>query len=110
MQNKALDLVRKSKRQSGSIFTVLLAGITMAGALSVVLYQNISGPLSSSVRVTNKNAAKTQIQSVSSIVIINAVQQTDNGDCDADGSVEPPEWRVGAMGPTGGGLVPLTIG
>ncbi|MCK5518527.1 MAG: hypothetical protein KAI61_03855, partial [Alphaproteobacteria bacterium] len=109
MQNKTSDSIRKPKRQSGSIFTVLLAGIAMAGALSVVLYQNISGPMSSSIRITNKNAAKTQLQSVSSIVIINATNQTDDGDCDADGSVEPPEWRVGA-GPTGGGLVPLTIG
>lgn len=96
--------------ESGSVFTVLLAGIAMASALSVVLYQTISGPMSSMVRVTNKTASKTQMQSVTSILIMDAVNQGNNGDCDADGSVEPREWRVGTYGPIGGGLVPLTIG
>jgi len=95
--------------QSGSVFTVLLAAIAMAGALSFVMYQTVSGPMSSMVRVTNKTSAKSQMMSVSSIVIMDALNQASGGDCDADGSVEPRAWRVGA-GPTGGGLLPNTIG
>lgn len=96
--------------QSGSIFTILLAGIAMASALSLVLYQTISGPMASMARMTNKTAAKSQMQSVANIVIMDAANQADNGDCDGDGSVEPREWRVGTYGPVGGGLIPLTIG
>jgi hypothetical protein len=38
-----------ARSESGSVFTILLAGIAIAGALSVVLYQTISGPMSSMV-------------------------------------------------------------
>jgi hypothetical protein len=110
MQDKMVDFDRRRIRQAGSVFTVLLAGIAMAGALSFVLYQTVSGPMSSMVRVTNKTAAKAQMQSVSSIVIMDAVNQPSNGDCDNDGSVEPRAWRTGTYGPTGGGLLPTTIG
>ena len=58
--------------ESGSVFTVLLGAVAMAGALSVILYQTMSGPMSSMVRITNKTSAKTQMQSVSSIVIMDA--------------------------------------
>jgi hypothetical protein len=102
--------VQETSGQAGSVFTVLLAGIAMASALSLVLYQTISGPMASMVRVTNKTAAKAQMQSVGNILIMDAVNQANGGDCDADGSVEPREWRVGTYGPTGGGLIPLTIG
>src|ERR1035437_10830257 len=88
------------RSESGSVFTVLLAGIAIAAALSVVLYQTISGPMSSMVRVTNKTAAKSQMQSVGSIVIMSAVNQANGGDCDADSSVEPLPWRTGTYGPT----------
>src|SRR5665811_1672175 len=107
MQDKS---THKTSRQSGSVFTVLLVGIAMASALSLVLYQTVSGPMSSMVRVTNKTAAKAQMQAISNIVIMDAVNQANGGDCDADGSVEPRSWRVGTYGPTGGGLIPITIG
>ncbi|MBI3441066.1 MAG: hypothetical protein HY052_04575, partial [Proteobacteria bacterium] len=110
MRNKLPNSARQRARQAGSVFTVLLAGVAMASALSLVLYQTISGPMSSMVRITNKTAAKAQLQSVSNIVIMDAINQASGGDCDGDGAVEPREWRVGAYGPTGGGLIPLTIG
>lgn len=106
----ATDNQRRTNPESGSVFTMLLAGIGMAGALSLVLYQTVSGPMSSMVRVTNKTSAKSQMNSVSSIVIMDALNQANSGDCDADGNVEPRAWRVGTYGPTNGGLIPLTIG
>ncbi|MBU6475989.1 MAG: hypothetical protein KGQ70_08485, partial [Alphaproteobacteria bacterium] len=93
------------------MFTVLLAGIAIAGVLSVVLYQTISGPMSSMVRVNNVTSAKSQMQSIGSIIIMNAVNLANNGDCDSPttGTVKPAGWRAGS-GPAGGGLVPDDIG
>src|ERR1035437_1817197 len=77
------------RSESGSVFTVLLAGIAIAAALSVVLYQTISGPMSSMVRVANKTSAKSQMQSVGNILIMAAINQSgalpspwSNGECD----------------------------
>ena len=58
MRDNALDSMHKKTRQAGSVFTVLLVGIAMASALSLVLYQTISGPMSSMVRVTNDTLDK----------------------------------------------------
>lgn len=63
-------MTRQQTSQSGSVFTILLAGIAMAAALSVVLYSTISGPMSSMVRVMNKTQAKSQMQSIASIIIM----------------------------------------
>src|ERR1700687_5188034 len=101
-----------SNPESGSVFTVLLAAVAMAAALSVVLYQTISGPMSSMVRVSNATTAKSQMQSIGTIVIMAAINQANNGECDIAGgntNVVPPPMRAGT-GPTGGGLIPLTIG
>ena len=77
------------------------------------MYDTISGPMSSMVRVSNATAAKTQMQAIGSIVIMAAINQNTapyvNGDCDGDGDIEPPEWRTGT-GPAGGGLLPSNIG
>ncbi len=101
----------KLNRQSGSVFTVLLAGVAMAGALSVVVYQIMSGPMASMVRVGNKTMTKTQLHSVSNIMIMDALNQPASGDCDADGSVEPREWRETTNDkPINGGLIPNTVG
>src|ERR1700722_18201511 len=102
------DKIRKvgARSESGSVFTVLLAGIAIAAALSVVMYQTISGPMSSMVRVTNKTTAKSQMQSVASIVIMDAANNLpNNGDCAGAGYVVPRSWKPGS-GPPGGGLLP----
>ena len=85
---------KRARSERGSVFTVLLAGIAIAGALSVVLYQTISGPMSSMVRVTNKTSAKSQMQSVATIMIMDAVNNMpNNGDCAGVGFVVPRSWR-----------------
>ena len=102
---------KANNSQSGSIFTILLAAIGIAAALSVVLYQTISGPMSSMVRVTNKTSAKSQMQSVASIIIMDAINNLPNGgDCASAGYVVPRSWRTGTVFPSGGGLIPTTIG
>ena len=110
-------MTRRQTSQSGSVFTILLAGIAIAGALSVVLYSTISGPMSSMVRVTNKTQAKSQMLSVASIDIMSASNASGslptpwtNGNCDGNGYVVPPAMRTGTVTPVGGGLIPTTIG
>ena len=110
-------MTRRQTSQSGSVFTILLAGIAIAGALSVVLYSTISGPMSSMVRVTNKTQAKSQMLSVASIDIMSASNASGslptpwtNGNCEGNGYVVPPAMRTGTVTPVGGGLIPTTIG
>jgi|GEM_PF-6193978 len=102
----------KRIKEKGSVFTVLLAGVALAATLSVVLYQVISGPMASVVRVSNKTAAKNQLQSVGSIIIMDAINGATGGDCDNDGSVEPKAWKDKGTSnaPVGGGLLPPNIG
>jgi hypothetical protein len=105
-------MTRRQTSQSGSVFTILMAGIAIAAALGVVLYQTISGPMSSMVRITNKTQAKAQMQSIASIIIMDAVNNMpNNGDCSGTGvgMVVPRSWKPGT-GPTGGGILPTTIG
>src|SRR5580704_15511230 len=105
-------MTRRQTSQSGSVFTILMAGIAIAAALGVVLYQTISGPMSSMVRITNKTQAKAQMQSIASIVIMDAINNMpNNGDCTGTGvgMVVPRSWKPGT-GPTGGGILPTTIG
>jgi endosialidase-like protein len=105
-------MTRRQTSESGSVFTILMAGIAIAAALSAVLYSTISGPVSSMVRITNKTQAKAQMQSIASIIIMDAVNNMpNNGDCSGTGvgMVVPRSWKPGT-GPTGGGILPTTIG
>jgi hypothetical protein len=87
-----------------------MAGIAIAAALGVVLYQTISGPMSSMVRISNKTQAKAQMQSIASIIIMDAINNLpNNGDCASASFVVPRSWKSGT-GPTGGGILPTTIG
>lgn len=105
-------------KAKGSVFTVLLAGIAIAGALSIVLYQTVSGPMSSMMRVNSQASLKMQLQAIGNIVIMDAANQSgvgppawSNGDCDGDQMLEPREWRdTAGSKPANGGLLPLTIG
>jgi hypothetical protein len=104
---------KRARSQRGSVFTVLLAGIAIAGALSVVLYQTISGPMSSMVRVSNKTSTKSQMQAIANIIVMDAVNNMPNGgDCSGAsyGFVVPRSPNPTAPNPTGGGEVPGTIG
>lgn len=103
-------LMRKSG-QSGSVFTVLLAGIGLTAALSLTTYSIFTGPVSSISRITQKAMADTQMLAISKIAIMDAANQAAAGDCDADGFIEPRTWRTTTGNkPTNGGLVPLTMG
>ena len=116
MKDRA-EIIRKDRprSESGSVFTILLAGIAIAAAISVVLYQTVSGPMSSMVRVQNKTSAKAQMQSIGSIVIMSSVNQNNGVPCDNGAGnpyVVPVPFTTGAVGsvPVGGGLIPISLG
>lgn len=108
----------------GNIFTILLSGIVLSGALSVSLYQLMGGTVFSTVRLAKKTATEAQIQNAARILISLSGNQTLSpqtnvpGDCDADGFVEPPPFRAAAtwaasepeIHPVNGGLLPLDTG
>jgi len=73
----------------------------------------VRGPLATSVKVTRQNSAETSLSMAMRLAAMAAAtQQASNGDCDGDGYIEPIPYRSAgaAPHPTGGGLVPLTIG
>lgn len=102
------------KRNRGNVFTILLGGVVLASALSYMMYQTMAGPVASMSRVTKIAAAKSQMASLSSAVIGDAVNVIANtarqsaADCDADNYMEPAEWATGS-GPTGGGILPTGL-
>jgi hypothetical protein len=100
------------KAEKGSIFTVLLGGIAMIALISLSLFQLMSGPLTSASKVTQLNLAQTDMLTISRIAIVDAANQSDQGDCDTDLYVEPRPWRdPGATAaPVNGGLIPLGMG
>ena len=101
----------RAHQQKGNVLTVLLSAVVLAGVLSFTVYHVMSGPLASAVRVSNKISADDQILSVSRSIITASVDQANSGDCDSDGSVEPPVWVTTAGNkPTNGGLLPTTLG
>lgn len=100
------------KSESGSIVTVLMAGVALLAALTFGSYQFISGPLSTTAKVNQNNAVKTQMAATSRSAVMDAASQTDFGDCDLDGYIEPRIWRdaAGKPAPINGGLLPSEFG
>lgn len=85
----------------------------MVGILGAAVVSYIRGPLAASVRVTRHNAAETSLSmGMQLAAVASATRQANNGDCDGDGYIEPIPYRSAgaAPHPTGGGLIPLTIG
>lgn len=96
---------------SGNIMILLLGGIILAGSLSYIISQMMSGPMLTITKVARRVTAEAEMESIARMIIVNTGNLANSGDCDSDSSVEPPEWRATAGAkPTGAGLLPLTIG
>ena len=91
--------------QRGNVFTILLGGVAFAGALSYIVYQTLSGPVASMVRVTHGTAAQAQMHGLARSVVVDTLSQ---GDCDDDTFLEPRAWTTGT-GPTNGGQLPAAM-
>lgn len=90
---------------------MLLGGIALTALLSFAIFQTISGPIKTMVKVTNDTMTDVQIHTSTRGMVMNLVNN-DTGDCDSDGSLEFPVWRdpSGANAPTNGGLIPTDQG
>lgn len=96
-------------REAGNVFFALFGTIVFLGALGATVSTFIKGPLTSAVQVTRSGAAETQMAVIAQVITMQAASA---GSCDGDPEVEPIAWRdpAGQPAPTGGGLVPLTLG
>jgi hypothetical protein len=98
-------------KNQGNVFTMLLGGIALTALLSFAIFQTISGPIKTMVKVTNDTMTDVQIHTSTRGMVMNLVNN-DTADCDSDGSLEFPVWRdpSGANAPTNGGLIPTDQG
>lgn len=99
--------------QAGNVFFMLFASIALIGAMTAGAGNIVKGLVTSMSDVTRKTIAEEKMQGAARISIQNAtVTQSSNGDCDADGKVEPLPFRnpAGKPAPVGGGLVPQDVG
>ena len=96
--------------ENGSIFTMLLGGLAIAGILGLLTFNMLSGPVLTVAEVKNDVLAKNQMMAIGKINIMQTGNNADNGDCDGDAYAEPLAWRTGATVPGNGGLIPLDMG
>lgn len=108
-------MIRRLKNhpgQAGNVFFALFGGIALVGLVGVSAMTFMKGPLASSIKLTKINSAENQMSVGARVAAMAAASQTNSGDCDSDGFVEPVEWRSATTEPhpTNGGLIPLTLG
>jgi len=99
--------------QSGNIFFMLFASVALVGAFGVAASNTMKGMVASMSDVTRKTIAEEKMMSGGRLSVQAATaSQTNNGDCDGDGFVEPLPFRDAGAGPhpAGGGYLPLQIG
>ncbi len=100
----------KNKNERGNIFALLFGAVAIVGALGFTTMQMISGPITTMTKVNQKNMVDNTLMMSTKIAIMEASAQTDNGDCDADGWVEPREWRGAPLATLNGGTIPNELG
>lgn len=101
-------------KESGNIFTLVFAAVAAIAVITVNVTSTLTGPLDTISNLTQISNTDTQVLLSARLAIAESVVgvgQTDNGDSDNDGVVEPPQFVVDAtLGLTGGGRVPTNIG
>lgn len=102
----------ESDTESGSVFFAIMGAVAAVAVLAVSVSTFMKGPLSTAVKLTKLNSAESSMQIAAQVAVMGTASQANNGDCDADGLVEPMEWRAATSEPfpTGGGLIPLALG
>jgi alpha-tubulin suppressor-like RCC1 family protein len=99
-------------RIAGNVFFALFAAVGMVGAVGYGFNTVIKGPISGMTEVTRRTVAENTVITASRLAIVGATtQQTLNGDCDADGAVEPMPYRDAGASPkpAGGGYLPTGL-
>lgn len=114
--------MKNSKRQklflgrtaeAGNMIVMLFGAVAMAGVITYGLNNIMRGPASTAAEAGRRTIAENNLVASAQLAIKAATSaQSNQGDCDGDGFVEPMPYReAGVMPkPTGGGLIPLTMG
>lgn len=96
--------------ESGNIFFTLFGAVVIVGLLGTIIMSTMRGPLTTMVEVQTRTKAEIEMDIASKLVLLEATQLPSDGDCDADGFVEPLEYLdAGGAGPTGGGFLPTVV-
>lgn len=101
---------KRLSSQSGNVFTILLAAVGLAGLLGSATYSLLSGPVSTLSRTSTRGISDANLMSAARIAIMHATSQTAGGDCDSDGFIEPIPFDTASNAPSGGGLLPASVG
>jgi hypothetical protein len=97
--------------QSGNVFFALFGAVALVGVVGASSMQIMRGPVRSMSEVTKRTVAENNMIASAKLALIAATSQSDSGDCDADGYVEPVPFETAATGaPAGGGVLPAAIG
>lgn len=104
-----IETIRYS--QSGNVFFALFGAVALVGVVGAASMQVLKGPVRSMSEVTKRTVAENNMIASAKLALIAATSQSDSGDCDADGYVEPIPFEASATGaPAGGGHLPAAIG
>lgn len=101
------------RSQNGNVFFALFGAVAFVGVLGAATMSFMKGPLQTSVTLSRMSVANTQMQVAAQMAVLQASTQSDFGDCDSDGFVEPIEFKTQAnvnLKPTNGGNIPNTLG
>ena len=100
--------------RSGGMFLTLFAALALLGVLGIGLSHFINGPLRGATNISRVSIAEMQMGMAARLLIMDARQQPEDGDCDDDAQVEPREWRQPPAGffpgDKPGGTLPLQVG
>lgn len=97
--------------QSGNVFFALFGAVALVGVVGASSMQIMKGPVRSMAEVTKRTVAENNMIASAKLALIAATSQSDSGDCDGDGYVEPIPFEAAGVGvPAGGGHLPAAIG
>ncbi|MCK5284348.1 MAG: hypothetical protein KAJ86_02035, partial [Alphaproteobacteria bacterium] len=100
---------RRSER--GNIFFTLFGAVAVVGVLGAGIMATMRGPLSTMVEVNRRTQADAEMTIAGRLALLEAVQDSFDGDCDVDNFIEPLEHDGTVVaGLTGGGNLPAQIG
>ncbi|MGB4107935.1 MAG: hypothetical protein WBK55_09105, partial [Alphaproteobacteria bacterium] len=104
-----LKSIRNRKSERGNVFFTLFGAVAIVGVLGAGIMATMRGPLSTMVNVNRRAQVDAEMSVASKLVLMEAAQAADDGDCDADGFVEPLPYKSGSPAPTGGGQLPDAV-
>ncbi len=97
--------------QKGNIFFALFGAVAIVGLLGTAIVSTMRGPLTTMVKVQTLTQAQSEMVIASRLALLEATELANDGDCDADGFVEPLEYTDPGVedAPTGGGFLPAAV-